>query len=248
MMTSTHELTKLNAMRSLEPAAVIGLDYSKYMNSTADLDRNGRLRGMSDEELIVLIRDRVTRRFKHSRLAFNYMVRGASAMNKTAQHQQPRITLDGLHSCLNAWDIPICEARLRKIIAIYEPQPDVGLDYTAFAGILSQESTTDLKERRELNASLEGSGGGGGKPVSRSTASAVLQRTTASIPSGRFADYDRTIKVCLEKFFVIKILNEPKKMKKYFLKNPNNYSQLYGCGNGLDINSDGTNNGFFVSD
>ena len=178
--------------------AVIAIGYhtcSGALDGTAQIAAAAAsLRRMSDEEAVAAIRAKVCRRFRHARLAYNAMLRESQEKKPHQRVSAARVSLRGFQRCLAEWDLTLEEAQVARIVEAYEGGPGLGLDYTAFAGILSQSQPADIVGRRDDNAATLGTQKA--KAISMSMASHVLERTNASVPSGKFADYDNTIPVC----------------------------------------------------
>eukprot|EP00754_Rhynchopus_humris_P040866 Rhum_TRINITY_DN24061_c0_g1::Rhum_TRINITY_DN24061_c0_g1_i1::g.179117::m.179117 len=104
--------------------AVITIDYGACtgaLDGTAQIAAaTASLRRMSDEEAVAAIRDKVCRRFRHARLAYNAMLRESQEKKPHQRVSAARVSLRGFRRCLEEWDLTLEEAQAARIVAAYE--------------------------------------------------------------------------------------------------------------------------------
>eukprot|EP01059_Diplonema_ambulator_P011371 TRINITY_DN21319_c0_g1_i1.p1 TRINITY_DN21319_c0_g1~~TRINITY_DN21319_c0_g1_i1.p1 ORF type:complete len:243 (+),score=56.28 TRINITY_DN21319_c0_g1_i1:31-729(+) len=214
MDTCAGSIVKLQEkQRSMEPPNVITIDYEKYRKEHRTLHEYQK-GDVSDRELMETVKKVILTKCKNGGECFNKMLMVTTGVKPHEDLKKRTVAIRDFMDQLKTWRLDFNEDQLGQILAKYEDTPGEGLDYNDFCDILSGEDQSFVTTRRlDHTQNLETQKA---KPISRSTASNVLATTSASVPQGKYAQYDRTI-------------------------------PLYGCNNGLDINSDGTNNGFFVT-
>eukprot|EP01062_Namystynia_karyoxenos_P001882 TRINITY_DN10652_c0_g1_i1.p1 TRINITY_DN10652_c0_g1~~TRINITY_DN10652_c0_g1_i1.p1 ORF type:complete len:269 (+),score=50.26 TRINITY_DN10652_c0_g1_i1:86-808(+) len=126
-----------------------------------------------------------------------------------------RFSKEQFRGQLREWNIEHTPEQIDRVLGPYEDTPGEGLDYADFSDLVSLFTPDSASVRREQHQTQLVAATS--KPISRTTASNILQTTTASVPTGKYGTYDGCV-------------------------------NLYGCGNGIDVNCDGTNNGFLPRD
>lgn len=193
---------------------MISVDYDAYFAKQL-VPKQRPVYEKDDTALLKALQFEVYKRTKDLRSIFAKIVaRPEGRIGKLSDKIQ-RFSLKQFMGQLNDWEIQYTQEQLERIIAPYEDVPGEGLDYGDFSDIINLFAADATKARRADHVGQLGAFAQ--KPISRTTASNILQTTSASVPSGKYGGYDGV-------------------------------TTMYGGNCGIDVNSDGTNNGYFPTD
>eukprot|EP01065_Artemidia_motanka_P051916 TRINITY_DN9233_c0_g1_i1.p1 TRINITY_DN9233_c0_g1~~TRINITY_DN9233_c0_g1_i1.p1 ORF type:complete len:261 (+),score=91.77 TRINITY_DN9233_c0_g1_i1:64-783(+) len=219
-------LSKIDARKGLWGSSKASTDGPDAKAQLIDVDFDGFLRTQkpprtrpayeaSDNELLRAIQFNVYKRTKDLRSIFAKIASRPEGKIGRNSDKIPRFSLRQFQGQLDDWGLSTSPGQLERILAPYEDVPGEGFDYSDFSDVVNLFSADSCTVRRSNHQTQLADVAQ--KPVSRTTASNILQTTTASTPGGKYGTYDGVV-------------------------------ELYGCGNGLDVNCDGTNNGFLPRD
>eukprot|EP01060_Flectonema_neradi_P001815 TRINITY_DN11129_c0_g2_i1.p2 TRINITY_DN11129_c0_g2~~TRINITY_DN11129_c0_g2_i1.p2 ORF type:complete len:258 (+),score=46.14 TRINITY_DN11129_c0_g2_i1:1394-2167(+) len=202
--------TLLQKQTQLSQPSMIAIDYDPVINGGRAMASRKLKRTEIDAAVLRRIQEAVYRKTKHIRKCFTMMMRNPDPEKAPGAKT---VSINQFMKQLDIWEIDYNPEQIKRTLGAYEAYPGEGIEYSDFTDIIGNESLENVADRRDAHGNLLTAQSKTKKAIT--TQSNVLMTTSASVPQGKYSNYDKTI-------------------------------DLYGSGNGLDINMDGTNNGYFV--